>query len=257
MKKVIGLILFTGLLMLGYAQEMTNASAINKAGRQRMLSQRMTKDYLLIGAGIEYESAKKELDAAVALFERQFLELEDFAPTKEIENGLSKVSDLWMKFRMKIVSTPDIKDAKAIIKESTVLLGACNDVVKLIESYANVKSAKLVNMSGRQRMLSQRTAMFYTAYYWEVPDADLAKNFDKTMNEFSTALKTLIEAPENTPEISKILNKVKSQWDFSKKGFDLDSDNLMPSVVYVTTNSILKKMNKTTGLYQKVQEGAN
>jgi len=29
----------------------------------------------------------------------------------------------------------------------------------------------------------------------------------------------------------------------------------MPSVVYVTTNSILKKMNKATGLYQKVQEG--
>jgi len=255
MKKVIGLILFTGLLLLGNAQEMTNASAINKAGRQRMLSQRMTKDYLLIGAGVKYEDAKKELDGAVALFEEQFLELEDYAPTKEIEDGLSKVGDLWMKFRMKIVSEPDLNDAATIIKESTVLLKACHAVVGLIESFANVKAAKLVNMAGRQRMLSQRTAMFYTAYYWKVPDPNIIKDFDKTLNEFEDAQKTLLAAPENTPDITALLNKTKSQWEFAKKGFDLDSGNLMPSVVYVTTNSILKKMNKATGLYQKVQEG--
>jgi len=103
-------------------------------------------------------------------------------------------------------------------------------------------------------MLSQRVAMFYTAYYWKVPDPNLVKDFDKTLNEFDSAQETLIAAPENTPEINAILNKAKSQWEFAKKGFDLDSGSLMPSVVYVTTNSILKKMNKATGLYQSIQE---
>ena len=38
-----------------FCQNMTLGSAINKAGRQRMLSQRMAKDYLLIGAEVRIE----------------------------------------------------------------------------------------------------------------------------------------------------------------------------------------------------------
>ncbi len=245
------------LLFLGAgltAQELTNAEAINKAGRQRMLSQRMMKDYLMIGAGVKVDAAKKELDGAVALFEEQFLELQDFAPNKDIEKALETVENLWMPFRMAVVSEPNKADAAKLINSSNELLAACHQVVLKIQEYAGTNAAKLVNISGRQRMLSQRIAMYYTAYYWGVKNDRIVKDFNTAVDEFEQALGQLQAAKENTKEIKDILAKTEKQWQFSKKGFDLNSGRLMPAVIFVTTNSILKKMNKATGLYEKVME---
>ena len=44
--------------------------AINKAGRQRMLSQRMAKAYFQIGQQIDVDRSRKVLDQSVALFDR-------------------------------------------------------------------------------------------------------------------------------------------------------------------------------------------
>ena len=50
-------------------------AAINKAGRQRMLSQRMAKAYFQIGQKIDVDRSKKVLDSSVAAFDRQLIEL--------------------------------------------------------------------------------------------------------------------------------------------------------------------------------------
>ena len=53
-------------------------SAINKSGRQRMLSQRMTKAYCRIGLNIRRDEAEKQLSDAIPLFERQLADLKAF-----------------------------------------------------------------------------------------------------------------------------------------------------------------------------------
>ena len=51
------------------AAEITSiSSAINKAGRQRMLTQRMLKAYTMIGISVQKEEAEKQLSSAIALF---------------------------------------------------------------------------------------------------------------------------------------------------------------------------------------------
>ena len=251
-------ILFFAVLMmsafLANAQSLTINKAINKAGRQRMLTQRMTKDYLMIGAGVKVESAQIELDVAVALFEEQFLELEDYAPTEQIADSLEHINMLWSEFRMEIVSAPSLDDAASMIDKANVLLKSSHQVVLLLQEHSGGQSANLVNTSGRQRMLSQRISMYYTAYYWGVDDPSIVKSFNTAKKEFENANNALAKSSLNTEEITKILAKVESQWEFSQKGFDLKSERLMPSIIFVTTNSILKKMNTVTGLYEDVQE---
>ncbi|GLQ32697.1 type IV pili methyl-accepting chemotaxis transducer N-terminal domain-containing protein [Litoribrevibacter albus] len=232
---------------------MTDAEAINKSGRQRMLSQRMMKSYLMIGADVKVEMAQKQLDDSVALFEQQFLELREYATTEEINNKLDKVESLWVMHRERIISPPNKSNVPDLMEQNLALLVACDQVVKAIELKANVNSAQLVNISGRQRMLSQKIAKAYMALYWKVESVDLKQEFEQAVQLFDDSLQTLMDSDLNTEDLNRSLRKVGNQWRFSQSGFKLGDDGrYVPTVISVTTESILKKMDQITKQYESL-----
>ncbi|MDE2440420.1 MAG: type IV pili methyl-accepting chemotaxis transducer N-terminal domain-containing protein, partial [Betaproteobacteria bacterium] len=73
------LVFFLGLISeCAQAQISDINAAINKAGRQRMLSQRMAKAYFQVGQEVDVERSKKLLDSSVAAFDRQLVELKNY-----------------------------------------------------------------------------------------------------------------------------------------------------------------------------------
>ncbi|MFC3152890.1 type IV pili methyl-accepting chemotaxis transducer N-terminal domain-containing protein [Litoribrevibacter euphylliae] len=236
-----------------YSWGMTDAEAINKSGRQRMLSQRMMKSYLMLGADVKVEVAQKQLDDSVALFEQQFLELRDYAPSEEITNKLDKVESLWVVHRERIIAQPDKQHVADLMDQNLALLVACDQVVKAIEAHANVASAQLVNISGRQRMLSQKIAKAYIALYWKVEDTELKQEFQQAVQLFDESLQTLVDSDLNNEALNRSLRKVGNQWRFSQSGFKLGDDGrYVPTVISVTTESILKKMDQITKQYEEL-----
>jgi hypothetical protein len=236
---------------------MTDAEAINVSGRQRMLSQRMMKSYLMVGAQIKADIAQRQLDESVALFESQFIELRNYAPSDEVNAKLDQVEVIWLTHREKILARPGKGDAPPLMQENLMLLNACNEVVKEIEAYSGIESGKLVNMSGRQRMLSQKIAKAYVAIAWNVSAPNLEEEFAAAIQLFDESLSDLEASDMNTEELKLALIKVRNQWRFSQSGFRLgDYDRYVPTVITVTTDSILRKMNDITGQYAKVMESA-
>jgi nitrate/nitrite-specific signal transduction histidine kinase len=73
------------------AQVLDLSDAINKAGRQRMLSQRMGKAWLALVHGIEPAAAQGVLDKSMALFDRQLVELKAYAPNPELRDTYQKL----------------------------------------------------------------------------------------------------------------------------------------------------------------------
>ena len=74
---------------------LTVGAAINKAGRQRMLSQRMAKAYAMQVAGVMPDKAGSLLEQSRRLFEAQLAELKTLAPTEAIQAALADLDKAW------------------------------------------------------------------------------------------------------------------------------------------------------------------
>jgi len=231
-------------------------SAINKAGRQRMLSQRMAKAYFQIGQQVEVERSKKILDSSVATFDRQLVELKNFSPTPEIKENYLKLEKAWLGYKDLLVGAPPSPDnGRKVLEISDQVLGLAHQGTLLLEKQSTSTAGRLVNISGRQRMLSQRMAKFYQAIAWGVGNDKSAAELDKARKEFVAAQLELAAAPANTPQIKESLDLVKQQWMFFENALNQKAgpDKRPQTAVATTSERILEEMETVVGQYEKLK----
>ncbi|WP_324734404.1 type IV pili methyl-accepting chemotaxis transducer N-terminal domain-containing protein [Pseudomonas paeninsulae] len=229
------------------------AEAVNLSGMQRMLSQRIAKNYLMIGAEIRPEQANQQLDESLARFESNLLALDGYTSSPPIEQQLQRVTLRWQEYRNLILQRPDRDSAMRVLTLSDQLLAESETLVAQIERSSGGRTAQLVNRSGRQRMLSQRIAKLYLALSWRLPNTELQTQFEQAVDEFNQALEELRAAPENNAAINAALAKASAQWEFSQRGFQLSEDaRYVPTLISITCETLLKQMDGLTRAYAEL-----
>lgn len=259
MKALFGLLLAALLAMTGgeaLAQIHDLNSAINKAGRQRMLSQRMAKVYFQIGQQVDVERSKKILDASVAAFDRQLVELKNFAPTPEIKENYLKLEKSWLAYKdLLIGAVPSQDNGRKVLEISDQVLSLAHQGTVMFEKQSTSSAGRLVNVAGRQRMLSQRMAKFYQAIAWGIGNEKSAEELEKARKDFVAAHQELSNAPANTPQIKDSLELVKQQWIFFDAALNQKAvaDKRPQINVATTSERILEEMEVVVGLYEKLK----
>lgn len=230
----------------------TFASLINKAGRQRMLSQRIVLSYVEIGLGVFAEQARARLDADIALFDAQLAELKAAAPTTDVVKALAGVDALWTPFRQAATAEVSRSGARHLLFWSDDLLFATNKVVQLLQDLSGQPYSRLVNIAGRQRMLSQRMAKFYMLREWGLDTITSRDEMERARNEFAGALAALQGAPENTDAIREELEAAAVQWAWFDNALSLTDDATFRLVVADSSAAVLERMERVTGLYEQL-----
>lgn len=248
-KSLRAVVLGTSLLSMS-CWALTPPEAMNMAGLQRTLGQRIAKDYLMLGSDVRVEVATKQLEETLAQFESSHEALTAFAPTPEIAAALADVGQTWDEYKVLATQTPDKADAPRMLAVSERLLGQCQHVTDLFEAHNGGGASHLVNRSGWLRVLSQRIASLYLAQSWDVQAEGIDAKLNKAVNEFGAVLEELHAEGGTDPDVVESLRKANAQWKFTQAGIDLNTPaNAVPTAVVTSTDSLFKKMNELTRLY--------
>lgn len=251
---LIGLLLFGGV---AEAQISDINSAINKAGRERMLSQRMAKAYLQVGLGVDTERSQRMLDSSIALFDRQLVELKNFAPTPAVKDTYLQLEKAWLAYKDVLVGVaPNPDGARKVLELSEAVLQLAHAGTEQLVSLSATESGPLVGVAGRQRMLSQRIVKYYMAQAWGVAGPGGAVELEKSRRAFNVSLKALSEAPATTPALRAELDKARQQWQLMEHALDAREPadkKARAANVAASSERVLEMMDSITGLFEKLK----
>ena len=250
MKKTLIIILCFLFTQLSFGQSLSASQAINKSGKQRAISQRIAKDYLMIVAGVKVEDATKDLDEYASIFNENIHDLTIYCKTKETKDILVTINEIWRQLRLEVSETPSADAALKVIEDANSLLVLSNALSEKIVSQSGLKSANLVNVSGKQRMYIQRASVFYLANYLKL-SKDYTNQMKETITGFESGLTTLSTAPENTEDLNTLIKLQQQEWVFFKKSI-LNQSNMLPTSVFSSSNLMVREFDNITKMYEEI-----
>ncbi len=212
-------------------QKLQKNIVINLAGKQRMLTQKMSKEALLIAKDIDVKENRKNLKETISLFDKTIKGLRngdkslnlpkttDNVIVKEIDNLLT----LWKPFKVHVQNIADGKIDKATLEAidrgNIPLLKNMNFIVEMYEhSYkTNIDPhlAHTINLAGRERMLTQKMTkelLLIANSLKSNANAESLKNSGKLFQKTMISIMGNKESLQD-PEISSRLITVQGLWD--------------------------------------------
>ncbi len=250
LKQIMAGSLVTLIMSVSASAEITSMSdAVNKAGKQRMLTQRMLKDYALIGMNNAYGNPKEDLSKMITIFDTNLVDLQGYIKDKPSVESLSVLASLWAPIKVSLQKAPAKDKVAALQRALEVLLKAAHESTNLITKSSGNSAGKIVNIAGRQRMLSQRMASLYMLKVWQIDDPEFTSKLNTAMEEFSAAQKTLLASSLNTDEINAHLAKSGKAFKFFEMMGKSKSNKFVPSLINRSATKILTNMNTVTSLY--------
>lgn len=250
-----------GLLPAAVQASSDMGDAINIAGRQRMLTQKMSKEILLIAAGIDVAGNQDNLKKTATLFDASLKGLQDFGHAN-IAAQLKVVTGLWETFHKHVSAVLAGDTSKDVLlkiaTENMPLLTNMNTTVQMYTKAAGSTMsqdlADTINIAGRQRMLTQKMSKEILLIALGIDTASNTENLQKTAELFDTTLKGLKDFGD--AEITAQLQVVSGLWNKFHTHIQAGvSGNTAKAVLQSIADEnmpLLQNMNKAVQMYAKM-----
>ena len=226
----------------------TSSQAVDIAGKQRMFTQKMLKEYSMIGMNNSFGNSTKNLENLINLFDTHLKLLQNYTKNSLIKKSILEANKLWTPIKKRLEDSPKRESVVELQKDLEKLLEASDKTTQLFEQESGNNREEIINIAGRQRMLSQKMASLYLLKVWGIKDEGFKKKMNETMVLFKSSLDKLRLSELNTEQTKILLDKVEKSFLFFEI-MNRSTLRFIPTLIYKKSDDILENMEVVTKSY--------
>lgn len=226
------------------------AEAINRAGQQRMLSQRLVKLYALGCSRTETAAVAVLMRESVARVEENLQLLDGSLSAPTYGDLTSAARSGWQALRKVLEAEAKATELPRLDALAEAMLAQANALVLALESSGLATQAGVVNTAGRQRMLSQRMAKL-ALLQPNAGDKDaIDRDLVETAAAFEEGMTRLGVAPLSTPEIRSLLERGEKAWQDLRASIPKASQSAGRIKLAAASEELLELFDRLTEAYE-------
>jgi len=230
------------------------AQEIASAGRLRMQSQRLAKLYRQVAMGVNPAKGAQQIGQASAEMDAEFARLARYGRLANTQRAYARSEVLWQEMRDLLKKTPASASAERINQVADELMIHAGKLSVQIEAGSETPLGRLVDQSSRLNMLAQRLARLYLLAQAGERSQGVLTDIEQARKEFSTGLRELDTASENSPASRDNIALAKNQWIFFDNALSrLGERNESRALLDVATSSerIAQVLEATSAQYMR------
>jgi hypothetical protein len=250
--------LFIAAVTMFCTEVSANASAqdVHELADICMYSQRILKDYALVGMGVTYHDPQKDLEKNISTVDQYFKNIEGRNLDERLLTEVLEVENSWKAIKPEFERTPDKKKMSELRKKVEDYTVRCEQVAEDLAQDTGIKGEHNVVLVAALGMESQRLAALYLMKAWGVADADYAAEVEQAVAETEKIYQELLAADEKlvSKAIKEKLEKTENDFIAFSVLAKSTSGRFMPTQAEKSASKIFSALREILVLEEKLVE---